>query len=271
VSGVPKVGTGGASVKSDLVVLVDSHAHLHFPDFDDDRPLVIERAKERGVTTIVDVGTDLATSKAAVRLAEQFDGIFASVGIHPHEASSVTKETIGELRKLAEHPKVVAIGEIGLDFYRDLSPRQQQMKAFDQQLALAVDLGLPVIVHNREATDEVLSALHGGPSSGVLHSYSAGVEHLEEVLDLGFYVGFSGPVTFTTAGRLRSAVQAVPDGRLLVETDCPYLTPVPHRGKRNEPAHVALVAGEVARLRRVSLHQVAETTTRNAWRVFGLP
>ena len=250
--------------------LIDSHAHLDFSHFDGDREAVIERAREAGLVAILNVGTDLASSRAAVTLAERHDFIYTAVGVHPHDAKTVTPEVLGELRELARHPRVVAVGEIGLDYYRDLSPRPVQQRAFADQLALATELTLPVVVHSREAHDDVLAALRGWDGTGVLHSYSAGAERLEEVLGLGFFIGISGPVTFPKAHRLRAVAAAVPLHRLLVETDCPYLTPVPYRGRRNEPAYVWYVGEAVARARSMSAGKVAQATADNARRLFGI-
>jgi len=249
--------------------LVDSHAHLDFPQFNGDRDAVIARAQKAGVAWILNVGTDLESSRAAVALAEAYDFIYAAVGVHPHDARTVTPTVLGELRELARHPKVVAIGEIGLDYYRDLSPRPVQRRAFAEQLALAAELGLPVVVHSRDAHEDVLAALREGSGVGVLHSYSAGPERLEEVLALGFFIGIAGPVTFPKAHRLRTVAALVPPDRLLVETDCPYLTPVPHRGKRNEPAYVRYVAEAIARTRGLPTERVAQQTAENAERLFG--
>jgi TatD DNase family protein len=272
--------------------LIDSHAHLDFPQFDDDRETVIERAREAGLVAIVDVGTSLASSRAAVALAERHGFIYAAVVVHPHDARTVTPEVLDELRALAHHPKVVAIGEIGLDYYRDLSPRPVQRRAFADQLELATEVGLPVVIHSREAHDDVMAALRewvASPSSlppriggdrggaggtegraGVLHSYSAGPGRLEEVLELGFSIGISGPVTFPKANALRSVAAVVPLERLLVETDCPYLAPVPNRGRRNEPAYVRYVVEAVARVRGVSVETVARATGKNGRRLFGI-
>jgi TatD DNase family protein len=271
--------------------LVDSHAHLDFPQFDADREAVIGRAREAGVVAILNVGTDLASSRAAVALAEEYEFIYAAVGVHPHDAKTVTAAVLDELRVLARHPKVVAVGEIGLDYYRDLSPRPVQRRAFADQLALAAGLALPVVVHSREAHDDVMAALQewrgflpgggteGGASPpvggieggvGVLHSYSAGPERLEEVLRLGFSIGISGPVTFPKADRLRAVAETVPLERLLVETDCPYLTPEPYRGRRNEPAYVRYVVEAVARTRGMLAEAVARATADNARRLFGI-
>jgi len=252
------------------VHLIDSHAHLDSPKFDGGREAAIDRAREAGVVAILNVGGDLASSRAAVALAERNDFIYAAVGVHPHDATTVTPAVLDELRALSRHPKVVAIGEIGLDYYRDLSPRPVQRRAFAEQLALAAELELPVVIHSREALDDVLAALRGWEGSGVLHSYSGGPERLGEVLELGFSIGISGPVTFPKAEPLRAAAAAVPLERLLVETDCPYLTPVPYRGRRNEPAYVRYVAQAVARARGMEAEPLARATADNARRLFGM-
>ncbi len=265
--------------------LTDSHAHLNFSQFDADRDAVIERAREAGLVAIVNIGTDLASSRAAVALAEQYDFIYAAVGVHPHDARTVTPRVLDELSALARHPQVVAVGEIGLDYYRDRSPRPVQRYVFANQLALAAEMELPVVIHSRDgncrAHDDVMAILQDWTSSlpvggieggrGVLHSYSGGPERLEEVLEMGFYVGISGPVTFPKAEQLRAVAAVVPLERLLVETDCPYLTPVPHRGRRNEPAYVRYVVEAVAQARDVPVKTVAQATADNARRLFGVP
>ncbi len=253
--------------------LTDTHTHLDFPQFDGDRERVIERAATAGVRAIVDVGTDLASSLAAVALAEAYPQIYAAVGVHPHDAKTLTRETLEELRALAGHPKVVAIGEIGLDFYRDLSPREKQRQAFQQQLALASEVGKPVIIHDRQAHQEVMAILRRWVESshqpvGVLHCFSGDLAMAQEAIELGFYISIAGPVTFKNARRLRQLVRQLPLEKLLVETDCPYLTPHPHRGKRNEPAYVKLVAQEVARLKGMSLEEIARITSNNAQALF---
>jgi len=251
--------------------LIDSHAHLDFPQFDDDRDAVIARAREADLTAIVNIGTNLASSRASVALAEEYDFIYATVGIHPHDAETANQEALDELRSLADHPKVVAIGEIGLDYYRDYSPRRAQRQAFRDQLALASALDRPVVIHSRDAHSEVFAALHEWTGTGVLHTYAAGLKRLEEAMDIDFYIGISGPVTFSSADHLRAVAREVPLRRLLVETDCPYLTPAPHRGKRNEPAYVKLVAEAIAEARDEPIERIADTTTENTRRLFGLP
>ena len=272
--------------------MIDSHAHLDFRDFNNDRDAVIEQARAAGLIAIVNIGTSVSTSRAAVALAAQHDFIYATVGVHPHSAKVVTPKVLDELRVLARRKKVVAVGEIGLDYYRDLSPRPVQRRAFADQLALAAELKLPVVVHVREAHDDAMAVLRdwvstlpkgggegnvGVPSEwpfqkiiGVLHSYSAGPRGLDEALELGLCVGISGPVTFPKANALRAAAAAVPLDRLLVETDCPFLTPIPHRGRRNQPAYVRYVVEQVARARGVSAKAIARATTDNTCRLFGI-
>jgi TatD DNase family protein len=272
-------------------MLVDSHCHLDFDRFDRDRDAVVERARRAGVGLIVNPGYDLASSRRAVALAEQHAGIHAAVGVHPHQAKEVTAQVLADLRSLAGQPKVVAIGEIGLDFYRDLSPRDAQRRAFRAQLELAADLGLPVIVHSRSAHQEVMSILAewaeatspgfaspsmrgpsaSGPSMrGVVHAFSGDRAMADRAFDLGFCVGVGGPVTFKNARGLQALVGALPLERLLIETDAPYLAPHPHRGQRNEPGWVALVAAAVAELHDTTPDVVARETTMNACRLFGL-
>jgi TatD DNase family protein len=251
--------------------LIDSHAHLDFPQFDRDRDAVIRRAQEAGLVAIVNIGTNLASSRASVALAERYDFIYATVGIHPHDAETASEDTLEELRILAHHPKVVAIGEIGLDYYRDYSPRPAQRQAFQDQLALASALGRPVVIHSRDAHEDVLATLQDWNGTGVLHTYAAGPEHLDDVIAMGFFIGISGPVTFSKAERLRVVAKAVPLDRLLVETDCPYLSPEPHRGRRNEPAYVKHVAEAISQIRDESPERIASATTENTRLLFGLP
>ena len=251
--------------------LIDSHAHVDFPQFDDDRHAVIERAQAMGLVGLVNVGTNVQTSRASVGLAERHDFIYATVGIHPHEAETATGEALDGLRALARHPKAVAIGEIGLDYYRDYAPRAAQRRAFQDQLALASDLDLPVVIHSRDAHDDVLTILSNWEGTGVLHTYAGGTERLDRVLAMGFCIGISGPVTYAKAEQLRRVARDVPLDRLLIETDCPYLTPEPHRGKRNEPTYVRFVAQAVAKARGDSVQQIARATTENARRLFGFP
>ncbi len=251
--------------------LIDSHAHLDDRAFDRDRAALIASAfaKELGIITI---GGDLRSSREAVRVAERHWRIWATVGAHPHGAKSVGPETIEAFEELAARDVVVAIGEIGLDYYRDLSPRDVQREVFREQLELARRLDLPICLHNRESTDDLLAILRDAESAhrGVVHSFLGDAELAETFLDLGLHLGIGGPLTYPKNGALRAAVTQVPMDRLLIETDCPYLTPVPYRGRRNEPAYVRYVAEEIAQLKGISVDEVAERTTANAVRLFGL-
>lgn len=255
--------------------MIDSHCHLDFKKFDRDRGAVIATAEKAGLVAIINPGVDLKTSRAAVALAAKHPIVYAAVGVHPHDAKTVTRQTTAKLRKLAAHPQVVAIGEIGLDYYRDLSPRDVQRRAFAEQLELAAELDLPVIIHNREATEDTFAALEnwvsdGGRRRGVLHSYSAGTGWLERALELGFSISISGPVTFPKATALQQVAQTVPLERLLIETDAPFLTPLPYRGRRNQPAYVQYVAKKIANLRGLPPTELGRQTTRNACKLFGL-
>jgi TatD DNase family protein len=262
------------------LTLVDTHAHLDFSKFDDDRAAAIDRARAAGVAAIVNVGVDLNSSRRAVRLAEQYESIYAAVGMHPHDAKKLDGATLAELRELAQKPTVVAVGEIGLDYYRDLSPREVQRRAFQAQLAWAAKLGKPVIIHDRDAHEEIMNTLtkwaQGLTSStlsgrlGVLHTFSGDLDMAKRAIDLGFYISISGPVTYRNARQLPEIVRALPLDRLLVETDCPFLAPEPHRGKRNEPAYTRLVAKRIAELKGIPFDDLARATTTNAHRLFKL-
>lgn len=262
--------------------LADTHAHLDFSQFDEDREQVVDRAASEGVTRIVTVGFDLDSSLQAVCLSGENTGLWACVGVHPHQASLVTPEGLDSLRGLSAHRKVVAIGEIGLDYYRDRSPRDVQRQVLGQQLELAADTGKPVVIHDREAHGDLMRILRGWaeavvPSSnglrpplGVVHCFSGDRTMAEELFELGFYISVAGPVTFPNARRLQALVAGLPLDRLLLETDCPFLAPHPYRGKRNEPANVKLVAQKIAELKDMSLEDVSRVTTENACRVFRL-
>jgi len=252
--------------------LADTHAHLSDESFDADRDAVLRRAQAAGVALTVDVGADLASSEKATALAASCEMVRAAVGVHPHDASSFGEGELAVLRELAGNPRVVAIGEIGLDFYRDVSPRQRQRDAFEVQLALAGELRKPVLVHCRDAYAEVLESLHRwqGRIRGVLHCFSGTEQTLFQALDQGLSISLAGPVTYPRAERTREIARLVPAERLLVETDCPYLAPVPKRGKRNEPAYLTHVLDAIAQARGVRAEDLAETTFENAEGFFGL-
>lgn len=260
--------------------LVDTHAHLDSSRYDKDRAAVISRAREAGVTQTITIGGSLEASRRAVALAQEYPFLYAAVGIHPHNAVDLNGTTLAELRELAQQPKVVAVGEIGLDFYRDLSPRDVQRRAFQAQLAWAAKLGKPVVIHDRDAHQKVLEILADWAAGqahsplagrlGVLHTFSGDLSMAERAIELGFYLSISGPVTYQNARDLPEVVRSVPLERLMVETDCPWLAPHPHRGKRNEPAYIRLVAEQIAALRGIDLAKVAQVTTANARHLFGL-
>jgi len=260
-------------------VLIDTHAHLDFRQFNNDLDAVLARAWKAGVGAIITIGIDLKTSRAAVALAEANDGIYATVGFHPHDAKIADDAALDELRDLAQHPQVVAIGEMGLDFYRDRSPRDVQRRVFERQLQIAAELGKPVVIHDREAHTDTLEILRRWVAAsppqpaehrGVLHCFSGDKALAEAVVKLGFYIGIDGPVTYRNASQLAGIVAALPLDRLLIETDAPFLTPHPHRGKRNEPAYVRLVAEQIAELKDISLEEAAQTTSANAQALFQL-
>jgi TatD DNase family protein len=260
-------------------MLVDTHCHLDFNAYDTDRDAVITRAAERGVKRILNPATDLQTSAAAIRLAETYIGVFAAVGVHPNSTADYGLDAIADIEVQAQHPKVVAIGEIGLDYYWDRSPQEQQWRLFEAQLELAARLELPVIIHNREASEDVLAILERWtptlPASlrnrpGVMHSFSAPKNAAERALKIGFYLGFTGPITYKNANDLRLIAASVPLDRLLIETDGPFLTPQQHRGQRNEPAYVEYVNNRLSALHNIGLEVMAAQTTQNAERLFHL-
>ena len=257
-------------------MLIDSHAHIQDKEYAGEAIAVIARAREVGVNTIIAVGGagDMSSNTAAVALAASFADIYATVGVHPHDAKDVGEEEIGTLRKLAADPKVVAIGETGLDYYYNHSPRETQRQVFSRFIHLARETKLPIVVHEREAAREAAEMLHSegeGSLVGVIHCFTGDYDAAVRYLDMGFILSFTGIITFKNADALREVVRKVPLESMLVETDSPYLTPAPHRGKRNEPAFVRFVAETVARIKTIPLERVASVTTGNARALFHLP
>lgn len=257
--------------------LVDTHAHLDMKDFDKDREEVIVRALNAGIRTIITVGTSVESSKKAIGLAEEYPQILAAVGIHPHDTTSAKKADIDILAKMAKHPKVVAIGETGLDFYRNHAPREKQIEVLKWQLDLAVQIKLPIIIHCRQAEKDMLSLLTDWTLSnksqpeqrrGVIHCFSGDSNVARQYLDMGFYLSLAGYIGYPASRNAQSVIRSIPSNRLLVETDCPFLPPQVYRGKRNEPAYVAITAEVLANIRGVSLETVARETTQNALRLF---
>ncbi len=250
-------------------MLVDSHCHLDFSDFAPEREAVIARARAAGVGTMLTISTRLDEFPAVRAIAETHDDIWCSVGAHPHEAADYAEISASELAAFAAHPRVIGIGETGLDYHYDHSPRELQEKAFRAHIAASHRTGLPLIVHAREADAEIARILvETHPPAGVLHCFSSGRGLAEAALDLGFYISISGIVTFRNTEELRAVVRDVPLDRLLVETDAPYLAPVPYRGKRNEPAYVAATAAAVAALKGIEPDALAAATTDNFFRLF---
>ncbi|MYE88470.1 TatD family deoxyribonuclease [Candidatus Poribacteria bacterium] len=251
-------------------MFIDSHAHIQLDQFDADREAVLERAQEAGVHAILVIGFDIETSRGAITLAEKYNQIYATVGMHPHDAKDLDDETVCMFRDLAVHPKVVALGEMGLDYYRDLSPRPIQKAAFERQLDLAEELDLPIVIHNRDAYHDILPILQARRDRvrGVMHCFSGDVEIMRQNLALGFHIGIGGPVTYRKSDALQKVAQKVPVDALLVETDCPWLAPQFRRGKRNEPAYVRATAEKIAELRSISLEEIGEITTQNFENLF---
>ncbi len=256
--------------------LIDSHCHLDMDDFAADRPAVLARAAAAGVSRMITIGAGgaIEVNRVALALADQHASVFTTVGIHPHDASIVTPEVLDVIARLARHPKVVAIGESGLDYHYDRSPRARQRDAFRQFTALARALALPLVVHLREADEDAVRILReerADECGGVIHCFSGNVESARGFLDLGLYLSFSGIVTFKSADDVRAAARIVPDDRLLVETDAPFLAPAPHRGRRNEPALVVRTAAALAELRGQPLDALAAVTVANTRTLFRLP
>jgi len=265
-----------------LMMFIDSHCHLDGPRFDSDREQVIARAREAGLTNILVVGTGdgPGTLDCAVKIAEQHDFVYATVGIHPHEAKLATDADFTQLTQLAQKPKVIAWGEIGLDYYYDHSPRDIQQNVFIRQMELASAANLPIVIHCRpsdnsdNAWEDCLKLIdqhwkHAG-LGGILHCFTGTWEHAKRALDMGFMISFAGNVTFPKAQQIRDSALRVPIDRMLIETDSPFLAPVPYRGKRNEPAFVKEVARQVGELRRMTTEEIGELTSRNFYRFFSL-
>ncbi len=258
-------------------MLIDSHVHLDDRRYDSDRDAVLQRAHDAGIEAFVTIGCDLVTSQSAVALAQAHHNVFATIGTHPHESGALTADWYETFRALARQPRVVAYGEIGLDYHYDHSPRAIQRQRFREQIQLARELHLPLVIHTREAHDDTITILqeeHAQEVGGVFHCFSGDARLAKEALDMGFYISFSGVLTFKNAAMLREIAGTVPLDRIMIETDSPYLTPVPHRGTRNEPAHVRHVADVLATVHGTgpaSLESIAMATVRNTKRLFNIP
>jgi TatD DNase family protein len=247
-------------------MFIDSHCHLDDKRFAEDLDAVLDRAAAAGVTRILTIGTGNGPPEIdrAVRLADRYPQVYASIGVHPHDASKVTPQTYDDLRALATHPKVVAFGEIGLDYHYDFSPREIQREAFIEQLKLAREVNLPITIHTREAWDDTMSILREHWSGeGIMHCFTGDPPQAQQALDMGFHLSYGGVLTFKTAENIRESARITPSARLLIETDAPYLAPVPHRGKRNEPAMMVETARKLAEIRGTTLDAIAALTTAN--------
>ncbi|MDQ1143351.1 TatD DNase family protein [Bacillus sp. SORGH_AS 510] len=254
-------------------MLFDTHVHLNADQYDEDLEEVIARAQEAGVTNMVVVGFDRLTITRAMELVEQYDFLYACVGWHPVDAIDMTEEDLEWIEELASHPKVVAIGEMGLDYHWDKSPKEIQKEVFRKQIRLAKKVKLPIVIHNREATADIVEILKEEEAEevgGIMHCFSGSPEVAKECVKMNFYISLGGPVTFKNAKKPKEVAAEIPLDQLLIETDCPYLAPHPYRGKRNEPGYVRLVAEEIAEIKGLTLEEVAEATTRNAKKVFAI-
>lgn len=254
-------------------MLFDTHVHVNAEQFNEDLEDVIERAQEAGVNNMVVVGFDRPTITRAMELIETYEFMYAAVGWHPVDAIDMTEEDLKWIEELSSHPKVVAIGEMGLDYHWDKSPKAIQMEVFRKQIQLAKKVGLPIIIHNREATADIVNILKEEEASevgGIMHCFSGSAETAMECIDMNFYISLGGPVTFKNAKKPKEVAAAVPLDRLLIETDCPYLAPHPYRGKRNEPSYVKLVAEQIAEIKQLSVEEVSKATTDNAKKLFGI-
>ncbi|MFP3392239.1 TatD family hydrolase [Brevibacillus sp. SIMBA_040] len=254
-------------------MLFETHAHLNAKEFDEDREEVIARAQENGVSTIVNIGFNAETIPTCMELAEAHDFIYAVIGWHPQDAKDMTDEHLEWIEELSRHPKVVGLGEMGLDYYWDTSPKDVQAEVFRKQIRLARKLDMPIIIHNRDAHQDVLTILKEEKAAdvgGIMHCFSGSWETAKIALDMNFYISFGGPLTFKNAKQPKEVAAKVPQGKLLIETDCPYLTPHPFRGKRNESGYVRYVCEEMANIRGLSYEEMAQITTDNAKRLFRL-
>jgi TatD DNase family protein len=254
-------------------MLFDTHVHLNAEQYEDDLQEVINRALEKGVQNMVVVGFDEPTIKKAIQIAETYDFIYASVGWHPVDAVDMTDEHLAWIEELAQHPKVVALGEMGLDYHWDKSPKEVQKDVFRRQIRLARKVNLPIIIHNRDATEDVVTILkeeHVEEVGGIMHCFTGSIEVAKQCMDMNMYISFGGPVTFKNAKKPKEVATDLPLDKLLIETDCPYLTPHPFRGKRNEPGYVSYVAEQIAELKGITYEELADITTANAKKLFGI-
>lgn len=254
-----------------MLYIYDTHAHYDDARFDADRDTVLSGLPAQGIAYINNIGCDMPTSRASVALAEKYPFVYAAVGVHPHAAASLQQQDLDELRQLLRHPKVRALGEIGMDYHYDNSPRDAQKEAFHLQMQLAQETGMPVVIHEREATRDCLEVIRGYQlPRGVFHCYSGSIETARELLDRGYFISFTGVITFSNANRVREVVRYIPDDRIMIETDCPYLSPVPYRGKRCDSSMLHYTLAVLADIRSVTPEQAAQLTMRNSKAFFAV-
>jgi TatD DNase family protein len=254
-------------------MLIDSHAHLDMKQFDSDRNEVIDRAVSNDVRYIISVGIDMKSSRNALNLTTHYPSIFSTAGIHPHNADNANNNDLEEIALMAQHDKIIAIGEIGLDFFRNRSTRQNQIEIFTQQIAVAISLDLPVVIHDREAHTEtvnILSSFKQNEQRGMIHCFSGGYKLAKTFIDMGYYISIPGTVTYNNASQIQDVVKRIPLNRLLLETDAPFLSPTPYRGKRNEPSYIVNTAQKIANLRGISFEEVSYQTSKNVCELFNL-
>ena len=249
------------------MILIDTHAHIYYSDYSERMDDLIQTAVDKGVEKIISIGVDLKSSEECINLAEKYKPVFATCGYHPHEAANTPKRYLYELEQFYLHPKVVAVGEIGLDYHYNFSDRKTQQKIYQEQLEMANSLEIPVVVHCRESDDDILSGIQKfNKQSGVIHCFASDLDFANKILETGFYISFTGMITFVS--ELLEVVKEIPIDKMMVETDSPYLAPKPHRGKQNEPAFIIHVAEKIAEIKEISLEEVAKFTTENAFRLF---
>lgn len=254
-------------------MFIDTHAHLFYPNFNGEVEQIIQRAKESEVNSIIVPATDLVSSQQAIELSEKYDNIYAAVGVHPHDSKEWNDSIVNKLEELAKNKKVVAIGEIGLDYYYDFSPRDIQIKAFEDQIQLALKLKLPVIIHNREANEDIMQIARKYKDSGLraqYHCFAGSISNAKELIEMHHFISFTGNITFNKAENLRKVVSGISIENMLLETDSPFMTPVPHRGMRNEPAYIRLIAEKIAEIQNLTVEDVARTTSYNVYKLFGI-
>lgn len=252
---------------------IDTHAHLFFPNFNGEVDQVIERAQNKGIDAILVPGTDITTSVQAIELADKYEMVYAAVGVHPHETKEWNDEHLRQIEKLSNHKKVVAIGEIGLDYYYDFSPRDIQLQAFRSQIELALKLDLPIIVHNRESNEDMMEIIREYAETSLhaqFHCFAGSADDAKELIAMKHFLSYPGNITFKKADNLRTTLKSIPPEYLLLETDSPFMTPVPHRGKRNEPSYIPLIAETISEIHNISLDELAKITSYNAFQIFGI-